>query len=102
MSRTLKILACLAALPLFASSGLVAVPQAQDNRPFRLQEATIDDIQSAILSGKLTTSRLVELYLRRIKAYNGTCVDEPQGILGPVTTKAKAGQINALSTLNLR
>jgi amidase len=33
---------------------------------------------------------------------NGTCVDEPQGILGPITPVARAGQINALATLNLR
>ncbi len=45
---------------------------------------------------------VVEQYLQRIKAYNGTCVNEPQGILGPVTTIPRAGQINALSTLNLR
>jgi amidase len=30
------------------------------------------------------------------------CVDQPQGILGPVTPIVRAGQINALSTLNLR
>jgi hypothetical protein len=35
---------------------------------------------------------VVEQYLRRIKAYNGTCVNEPQGILGPVTTIARAGR----------
>ena len=29
-------------------------------------------------------------------------MNEPQGILGPVTTIPRAGQINALSTLNLR
>ena len=69
---------------------------------FRLHEATIADIQQAIQARQLTTVRLVELYLQRIKAYNGTCVNEPQGILGPVTTIANAGQINALSTLNLR
>jgi Asp-tRNA(Asn)/Glu-tRNA(Gln) amidotransferase A subunit family amidase len=44
----------------------------------------------------------VELYLNRIRAYNGTCVNQPEGILGPVTTIARAGQINALATLNLR
>ncbi len=38
----------------------------------------------------------------RIKAYNGTCVDEPQGILGRITTIPRSRQINALSTLNLR
>ena len=69
---------------------------------FRLQEATIADIQQAIQKKQLTTVRLVELYLNRIKAYNGTCVNEPQGILGPVTTIPRARQINALSTLNLR
>ena len=49
-----------------------------------------------------TSTRLVELYLKRIKAYNGTCVAEPKGILGPITTIPNAGQLNALVTLNLR
>jgi hypothetical protein len=40
--------------------------------------------------------------LKRIQAYNGTCVKQPQGILGPITPVAHARQINALSTLNLR
>ena len=70
--------------------------------PFQVHEATIADIQQAIQTKRITTVALVEQYLRRIKAYNGTCVNEPQGILGPVTTKPRAGQINALSTLNLR
>src|SRR5262245_1763771 len=77
-----------------------AAPQAASK--FHLQEATIEGIQQAIRSGQVTTVGLVELYLKRIKAYNGTCVTEPQGILGPITTKPRAGQINALSTLNLR
>jgi amidase len=69
---------------------------------FHLQEASIDQIQQAIRAGQITTTGLVELYLKRIKAYNGTCVNEPQGILGPITTIPHAKQINALSTLNLR
>jgi amidase len=69
---------------------------------FHLEEATITDIQTAILNKKLTSTQLVELYLKRIKAYNGTCVNEPEGILGPITTIPNAGQINALVTLNLR
>jgi Asp-tRNA(Asn)/Glu-tRNA(Gln) amidotransferase A subunit family amidase len=69
---------------------------------FEVHEATIDQIQQAILKRQLTTQAVVEAYLRRVSAYNGTCVNEPQGILGPITTKAKAGQINALVTLNLR
>ncbi|HEY7449438.1 MAG TPA: amidase [Vicinamibacterales bacterium] len=69
---------------------------------FRLQEATIAQIQQAIQKQRITTVGLVELYLKRIKAYNGTCVNEPQGILGPITTIPRAGQLNALVTLNLR
>jgi amidase len=69
---------------------------------FEIHEATIDQVQQAIRTKQITTRGLVEAYLKRIKAYNGTCVNEPQGILGPITTKARAGQINALSTLNLR
>lgn len=69
---------------------------------FHLEEATIADIQTAIINRQLTSTELVEMYLKRIKAYNGTCVAEPQGILGPITTIANAGQINALVTLNLR
>lgn len=78
-----------------------AAPQQTSTR-FHLQEATIDGIQKAIQTRQVTTVGLVEVYLKRIKAYNGTCVNEPQGILGPITTKPHAGQINALSTLNLR
>jgi len=69
---------------------------------FEIQEATIGQIQQAILTKQITTRGIVEAYLKRIQAYNGTCVNEPQGILGPITTKAHARQINALSTLNLR
>jgi Asp-tRNA(Asn)/Glu-tRNA(Gln) amidotransferase A subunit family amidase len=91
----------------FALLLLIAAATAAAQRPapsatFHLHEATIADIQRAIQAGEITTVGLVELYLKRIRAYNGTCVSEPNGILGPVTTRADAGQINALSTLNLR
>jgi amidase len=69
---------------------------------FHLEEATIADIQWAIRTRQLTATELVHLYLKRIKAYNGVCVNQPQGILGPITTIPNAGQINALMTLNLR
>src|SRR5882757_9454685 len=69
---------------------------------FHLEEATIADIQSAILHKQITTTELLELYLKRIKAYNGTCVKQPYGLLGSIETIANAGQLNALSTLNLR
>src|SRR3954466_9774463 len=87
-------------LAMTATSGraLAAGPRAG----FGVEEATIADIQRAVRQKQVTTVGLVEMYLRRIKAYNGTCVNEPQGILGPITTIAHARQINALSTLNLR
>jgi len=69
---------------------------------FHLQEATLADIQTAITSKQITTEQLVRLYLQRIKAYNGTCVRQPQGMLAPIETIPHAGQLNALSTLNLR
>ena len=78
------------------------MPRAAIAAPFHLQEASIGDIQNAIVSGNLSSESLVELYLQRIKAYNGTCVSQPEGILGPIATIPHAGQINALSTLNLR
>ena len=77
--------------------------QASGNAPrFDVQEKSIAQLQQAIQKKQVTTVGVVEAYLRRIKAYNGTCVNEPKGILGPITTIPKAGQINALSTLNLR
>ncbi len=75
---------------------------AQQPPKFHLQEARIADIQRAILAKQVSTQGLVELYLKRVKAYNNACVNEPMGILGPVSTIPHAGQINALSTLNLR
>src|SRR5262249_40599573 len=51
---------------------------------------------------RLAVTDLVNAYVARIKAFNGTCVSQPQGILGPVSPIANAGQINALITLNLR
>ena len=88
--------ACFLALALVAPAGRAQRPA------FQVHEATIADLQRAIQNRRVTAVGVVEQYLRRIKAYNGTCVNQPQGILGPVTTIPRAGQINALSTLNLR
>jgi Asp-tRNA(Asn)/Glu-tRNA(Gln) amidotransferase A subunit family amidase len=75
----------------------------EDKKPkFDIMEATIADVHKAIKSKQLTATELVNMYLERIKAYNGVCVNEPEGILGPVSTIPNAGQINALMTLNLR
>src|SRR5262245_27695125 len=92
------VLGAVFALALSACGKSPAPPKTE----FHLIEARIGDIQTAIASKQITTEQLVRMYLARIKAYNGTCVNEPQGILGPITTIPNAGQLNALSTLNLR
>jgi Asp-tRNA(Asn)/Glu-tRNA(Gln) amidotransferase A subunit family amidase len=95
----------LLALSLAMTAGPGGTPQAQPTgaeKKFEIVEATIADIHNAIRSKQLTATQLVNMYLARIKAYNGRCVNEPQGILGPVTPIPHAGSINALMTLNLR
>jgi len=86
-----------------ASFILLTPPLAQAAN-FQIEEATIEDIQAAIQRGELTSTRVVQLYLNRIKAYNGTCVNQPDGVLGlsPITPIKNARQLNALMTLNLR
>jgi hypothetical protein len=91
-----------------ATAGLSAAVLADTAAPasagggFEVAEAGIADIQSALLSKRVTTVQVVRAYLARIKAYNGTCVKQPQGILGVIEPIPNAGQINALMTLNLR
>ena len=94
--RNVRVLAALIA------AGTTVGAQPQSSTQFHLQEASIADIQRAIMADKITSTSLVELYLKRIKTYNNTCVSEPMGILGPITTIPHARQVNALSTLNLR
>lgn len=80
----------------------VLVQARQGDPPFSVYEASIADIQSAIASGRTTSTAVVTQYLERIKAYNGPCVDQPDGLLGVISTVPNAGQVNALVTLNLR
>jgi Asp-tRNA(Asn)/Glu-tRNA(Gln) amidotransferase A subunit family amidase len=82
---------------------LLAAPRLQAATPaFHVEETTIAQIQAAILKRQVTTEQVVRAYLARIQAYNGPCVRQPDGILGRIEPVANAGQINALSTLNLR
>src|SRR5258706_12667404 len=69
---------------------------------FQIEEATIDGIQVEILKGHLTSTQVVQMYLQRIKAYDGPCVNQPEGPLGPFTTIKHAGAINSTITVNLR
>jgi len=98
--RNVRVLTALIVASAIAS--VTAGAQQQSPARFHLQEARIADIQRAIMAKEITSVGLVELYLKRIKTYNNTCVSEPMGILGPITTIPHARQVNALSTLNLR
>jgi Asp-tRNA(Asn)/Glu-tRNA(Gln) amidotransferase A subunit family amidase len=74
---------------------------------FRLEETTIADVHRAMEAKQLTATELVTHYLKRIEAYNGTCVkgevDPVTGFqLGDIEPVEKAGQVNALITINLR
>src|SRR5215831_13045005 len=102
MKDTLRFRLLASVVALVAMASVIFSAGASTPQKFHLEEATIADIQSAILNKQITTEQLVRLYLARIKAYNGTCVKEPRGILGPIETIPHAGQLNALMTLNLR
>jgi amidase len=74
---------------------------------FHLEEATIADVQRAIRAKEITAEQLVQLYFKRIEAYNGTCVkgelDPATGLmLGEIAPIENAGQVNAYMTLNIR
>ncbi|MDQ1710191.1 MAG: amidase, partial [Frankiaceae bacterium] len=93
-------LACLLALAAPPAAGAGQHPAGDHG--FRREAATIDDIQDAILHHKVTVTDIVNDYLERIKAYNGTCVDQPPGILGPISMSPHAGKVTAIMTLTLR
>ena len=64
---------------------------------FHLEEATIADVHRAIRARQITATQLVQLYLKRIEAYNGICVkgdvDPATGLmLGDLTPLENAGQ----------
>ena len=52
----------------------VAGKKAIKKNVFRVEEATIAGAHRAFRAKKLTATELVNLYLARIKAYNGVCV----------------------------
>jgi Asp-tRNA(Asn)/Glu-tRNA(Gln) amidotransferase A subunit family amidase len=43
----------------------------REDEPFRLEEATIDDLQQAIKAGKTTCVAVVQHYLERVRSFNG-------------------------------
>ena len=77
------------AILLAAVPALVA-PDAQERRPFQVEEATIAQIHRAMKAGTLTCRALVEAYLRRIEAYdkNGPALNAIVEINSGASTEA--------------
>src|SRR3990172_671385 len=63
-------LPAIAAAVLFSLLSAMPSSGQSQSKPFRLLEATIEDIHAAYKSGQLTSRQLVQLYLDRIEAYD--------------------------------
>jgi len=63
-------------------------------KTFHLEEATIADIQNAIKAGQISCQGVVQAYIDRAKAYNGTCtalVTKDGTPIPPATGTVRAG-----------
>src|SRR3954468_23871294 len=56
-----------------ATDGIGTATGMSGERPFRVDEATIDDLHRAIRSGATTCVDVVQQYIDRARAYNGVC-----------------------------
>ena len=56
----------------FSAATLLAVG-AHAQAPFQLEEASIADMHAAIKSGATTCTQIMQSYVARARAYNGTC-----------------------------
>ena len=75
---------------------LLIVPTAASSQGFRVEEASITDIQHAISSGETSCRRVVQAYLDRAKAYNGVCtalVTKDGAPIAPATGMMRAGSL---------
>src|ERR1044071_2939411 len=63
-------------------------------KPFRLEEATIEELHAAIRSGQITCVQIVQHYLDRARAYNGVAsmlVTEDGAAVQDATGAVRAG-----------
>jgi len=68
---TAGVLFALACLPVVAATQAPATrPRPTASAPFRIEEATIAQVQAAIGARRLTCRALVQQYLARIEAYD--------------------------------
>ncbi len=57
----------------FLTTLVFAASSAHAAEKFKLEEASIDSIHAGIRSGEVTCTQIVENYVKRARAYNGTC-----------------------------
>ena len=72
---------------------LARVPAAAQSA-FKIEEASIAGIQQAIKTGQTTCQQVVQAYIERAKAYNGTCtalVTADGKPIAPATGTVRAG-----------
>ncbi len=86
---------------------LAFIAKAASAPRFHVEEATIADVHRAIRAKEITAEQLVQLYFKRIEAYNGICVkgevDPATDLMfGEITPIENASQVNAYVTLNIR
>ena len=65
-----------------AEPSLEGKERSVQQKPFRLEEATIDELHRAIRSGQTTLVEVVQRYIDRVRAYNGvaTLLVTPDGV----------------------
>src|SRR4030088_3356082 len=66
----------------------------RDVPPFRLEEATIDELHGAIRDGRMTCVAVVQHYLERVRAFNGVAsalVTEDGARVAPATGATRGG-----------
>ncbi len=74
-------------------------------KPFRLEEATIDDLHRAIEAGQTTCVAVVEQYLARVRAYNGVAsrlVTEDGAVIREAAGATRAGAPLRFPTMTVK
>src|SRR6266496_2578352 len=75
--------------------------QQPERRPFRLEEATIDELHAAIRAGETSCIAVVRQYIERARAYNGVAsllVTEDGGTVPEAIGAARAGALLSFPT----
>ena len=76
-------------------SAIAIVPAFAQQGQFRVEEASIKDIQNAIRAGRTTCQGVVQAYIERAKAYNGVCtalLTKDGAPIPPSTGMVRAGR----------